>query len=396
MSTLKSFLLFSAVCLLSLVFCVIGFSQSPQARVNLTTQPSGNQLQAFEAESESTQSPVVINLQATDPTGKPLENAKIDLTIVTPPKTPWFTTDFPIVEGTKLLDISAIAPKGELKVEQMLPIRGTYQLLVNVSPNSSNAFTPFQQKLTLSVRENWLKYRNFIILAVILLIVGLIGGLTIGVKQKIEPGEVAPTNVRLLLSGLIVVAIAALLFVNISAEIAQSKMSMAMSHPTEHIPKANQSGILQSQGLEARLSGDTKAIVGQAANLRIEVFDATTQEPRNDVMFKIKTTPVEDEWVAFAYEGKADTTGKLKWQQQFFDGAPHKIEVEILPQSNAPEKFIPFVVEREIEVEGVAPPLLTRLISLAYLTSIIAIGFVIGIKLKGIKSGNKHQFSEEI
>jgi hypothetical protein len=55
---------------------------------------------------------------------------------------------------------------------------------------------------------------------------------------------------------------------------------------------------------------------------------------RNDVVFSIKTTQLENNWVAFAYQGIPDVNGKLTWQQQFFDGATHKLEVEASPQQN--------------------------------------------------------------
>jgi hypothetical protein len=120
------------------------------------------------------------------------------------------------VEGTELLNIEAVAPKGELQIQQMLPIRGNYQMLVKVTPIVANAFTPIEQTLTLSVPESWVKYRNFGILAVILLAVGLGGGLVLGGQQQIQPGEIAPQRVRLLLSGAIIVAIASLLIINIT------------------------------------------------------------------------------------------------------------------------------------------------------------------------------------
>ncbi|MBO3463212.1 hypothetical protein G7B40_031205 [Aetokthonos hydrillicola Thurmond2011] len=48
-------------------------------------------------------------------------------------------------------------------------------------------------------------------------------------RQAIQSGETAPQRVRLLLRGLIiVVVIAALLFVNISAELGESYMLMSM------------------------------------------------------------------------------------------------------------------------------------------------------------------------
>jgi hypothetical protein len=383
MSKLKFSALISAVCMMSIIFYGwVGFSQSSQPTVRLTTEPPISHILPFEAEATTPLSPVSLKLQALDAAGIPLENARIKLTILTPPKNPWFTTDFPIVEGTKLLDIEAIAPKGELQIQQMLPIRGNYQLLANVTPIAPNAFTPIQQTLTLSVPENAVKYRNFWILAAILLAVGLGGGLVIGGKQQIQAGEIAPQKVRLLLSGGIVIAIATLLYVNVSAEIAQSEMSMPMSHMTESKPTEKTSPIMKSQGLEVRLSGDVSATVGTTANLQVKVTDTKTNRPVTDVLLNIKTIQLEHDWIAFAYKGIPDAAGKLVWQQQFFDGASHKVEVEVSPQSNGVRQFLPFQVAQTIKVEGVAPPLSVRLTVLAYFTGIILAGMAIGFGLQ--------------
>ena len=383
MSKLKFSALISAVCMMSIVlYGWVGFSQSPQPTVRLTTEPPISQILPFEAEANTPLSPVLLKLQALDAAGIPLENARIGLTILTPPKNPWFTTDFPIVEGTKLLDIEAIAPKGELQIQQMMPIRGNYQLLANVTPIAQNAFPPIQQTLTLSVPENWVKYRNFGILAAILLVVGLGGGLVIGGKQQIPAGEIAPQKVRLLLSGGIIIAIATLLYVNVSAEIAQSEMSMPMSHMTESKPTEKTSPIVKSQGFEVRLSGDVSATVGKTVNLQVQVTDTKTNQPVTDVLLNIKTIQLENDWIAFAYKGVPDAAGKLVWQEQFFDGAPHKVEVEVSPEPNAARQFLPFQVSQTIEVEGVAPPLSVRLTVLAYFTGIVVAGMAIGFGLQ--------------
>ncbi|AFZ10616.1 hypothetical protein Osc7112_6472 (plasmid) [Oscillatoria nigro-viridis PCC 7112] len=383
MSKLKFSALISAVCMMSIFFYGwVGFSQSPQSTVRLTSEPPITQILPFEAEATTPLSPVSLKLQALDAAGIPLENARISLTILTPPKNPWFTTDFPIVEGTKLLDIEAVAAKGELQIQQMLPIRGNYQLLAKVTPIAENAFTPFEQTLTLSVPENGVKYRNFWILAAILLAVGLGGGLAIGGKPKIKAGEIAPERVRLLLSGAIIIAIATLLYVNVSAEIAQSEMSMPMSHMTESKPTEKTSPIVKSQGLQVRLSGDVSATVGKAANLQVQLTDTKTNQPVTDVLFNVKVTQLENDWIAFAYKGVPDAAGKLIWQEQFFDGAPHKVEVEVSPQPNAARQFPPFQVSQTIEVEGVAPPLSVRLTVLAYFTGIVVAGMAIGFGLQ--------------
>jgi hypothetical protein len=376
MSKFKMAALVSAICLMGVVlYNLVVFSQTPQPVVRLLTEPPISKILPFEAEATAPPSPVRLTLQAVDATGQPLENAKIRLQILTPPKNPWFPTDFPIVEGTELLNIEAVAPKGQLQIQQMLPIRGNYQLLVNVTPIVANAFTPIEQTLTLSVPENWVKYRNFGILAVILLAVGLGGGLVLGGQQQIQPGEIAPQRVRLLLSGAIIVAIASLLIINITAEVADS-------HTHGHHSQTKEPAVLQSQGVEARISGDVQATVGQPAKLAVQVIDTTTGQPATDVMLNIKATQLEDKWVAFAYQGMTDAKGQLTWEQQFFDGAPHKIEVEVSPQPQATRQFPPLRVAKSIEVEGVAPPLQVRLIALAYFTSIIVLGLVIGLKLR--------------
>ncbi len=384
----KVYVLIGAICMMSVFFCSwVGFAQSPQPSVQLTTNPPIAQIRPFEAEATEAMGsgqyklPVQLTLQAIDAQGQALKNAKIHLQLFTPSKTPWFTTDFPIVEGTKLLDIEGDAPTGQFQVQQALPIRGTYQLLVTVTPIAPNAFAPIQQTLTLSVPENRAKYVNFSSLAIILLAAGLGGGWVIGSGQPMQIGEVVPERVRLLLSAAIGVAIVALLVINISSEFARSHMPMAMSHETEDTPALHKPAKLQSQGLEVHLSGNASATVGQPAQLQVSVRDAKTQQPITDVVLKVTTTQLENNWVAFAYEGTPDSTGKLVWQQEFFDGAPHNVEVEVAPRS-ASRKFHPFNVGQNMPVEGVAPPLSVRLISLSYLTAIVGVGLLLGLWLQ--------------
>jgi hypothetical protein len=355
-----------------------GYSQAPTPSVQLNTDPPLQSLIPFEAATEKPQSPVSLTFQALDAQRQPFKNAKIGLEILTPPSTPWWTTDFPIVEGTKLLAMEATAPQGRLEIQQMLPIRGNYQLRVNVSPLLAGAFTPYEQTLTLPVRENPVKYHYLGGLVIVLLGVGLLGGVVIGGQQIVQEGEIAPQRVRLLLSGLIVVAIAALLAINISAELVDAH---GHSHEHEHT-HATQSPVQQSQGLELRLVGDDLATVGQPANFAVSLKDTTTGQPVKDVLFQVKAIALEDNLTVFAYQGIPDPSGKLAWQEQFFDGAPHKVEVKATPQPGSTRQFSPLQVAREIEVEGIAPPLFVRLISLAYFTAIVGIGLVIGLGLK--------------
>lgn len=93
MSKFKFARLISAFLLMGIVFYgFVGFSQSPQSTVKVTTEPPISQILPFEAEaftplgSHQPSSPVRLTLQAVDASGQPLENAQVHLQILTPPK----------------------------------------------------------------------------------------------------------------------------------------------------------------------------------------------------------------------------------------------------------------------------------------------------------------------
>ncbi len=379
-------MLMSIACAVSVLCCaVIGFSQSPQTSVQLTTEPPISQVSPLEAEatkylgSGKYESPAQLRFQARDAAGVPLQNARYHVQVLTPSPTPWFTTDFPIVEGTKLLDIQGDAPTGEFQMHQVFPIRGTYQLQVNVTPIVSNGFAPIAQTLSLTVPENPLKFRYFPVVLAVLLTIGFVGGYIIGDRQVVQVGEIAPRRVRLLLSGVTVLAIAVLFFFNVSAELAQAHMGIKM---TEEAPTVDNSGSIQSQGLTLALAGDDYTAVGQLASFQAKLFDGQTNQPVSDAIFEVSATQQENDWVAFAYQGVPDAQGTLAWQEQLFDGAPHKIEVKVSPQANSSRQFQPFQVTREIEVKGIAPPISVRLVGLFYFTGVLALGTIAGLWTK--------------
>ncbi|MBW4663966.1 MAG: hypothetical protein KME01_07165 [Chroococcus sp. CMT-3BRIN-NPC107] len=367
----RSALIITVTGLMSLfLVAIVGFSQAPNSRIQLTTNPPVGQFYPFEAEATTPQSPTLLTLTARNPAGELLANSVFKVQIFTPPSTPFLATDFPVVEGTKLLELSAIAPEGKLQLQQMLPIRGKYKLAVNVSPIVANQFSPIEQTLTLEVVENPVKYRNYAILIVVLLAVGIGGGWVMGKQSLPQRGEIAPARVRLLLSGAVLIAIACLVVVNVSAEVSNS-------HAHTHQSPVEAAAINDSQ-LKIQISGDKYATVGKLANLQVEAVDPKTNQPVTDVVFKLKTTQLENNWIAFAYQGIPDNMGKLKWQQQFFDGAPHLLEVEVISNS-ANSQFKPVAATEEIEVAAVATPILIRLISFSYLIGTVIIGLAIGL-----------------
>lgn len=374
----RLFGIISAVCIaLSVLYSFVGITQTSVPKVQLTTNPPIQKILPFEAEAEKPQSPVKLTLQAVDASNQPLKNALINVEIFTPASNFWLTTDFPIVEGTKLLQMSAAAPDGKLEFQQILPIRGDYQIKVNVSPLIANAFTPYEQTLSLNVRENPVKYKYFAVVAAILLSVGLLGGWVIGGQEELRQGEIAPQSVRLLLSALTIVAIVTLLFINISAEVAEAHGS---GHSTTQEPIAPP--IQKIQGLEVKLEGDKTATVGKLANFSVQVIDGNTGQPINDVGLQVKAIALENNLTVFTYKGFPNQEGKLTWLEQFFDGSPHKVEIEAAPLPDSQRQFAPIKVAQAVEVEGIAPPTYIRLIGLFYFTAIVGIGLVIGLLIQ--------------
>jgi hypothetical protein len=368
-------LLVSSFC----VFVWLGIlpSQAAQPAVQLHTEPALSSVVPDEA-------PVRITLQAVDATGKALSDVRFNLQLLTPAKTPWFTSDFPIVEGTTLLEMDVETANGTLEFEQVMPIRGQYALKAQVTPQVSGAFEPFEQSLMLSVPENLVKYKNAAILAGILLVAGFGSGWIVGGDQVVQSDEIAPQNVRFLLSGATMVAIAALLIVNISAELPAHSQGEAHSHSEAHshgeahgeTAVSSPASIQRSPNLEIRMSGEQQATVGQLANQSVQVINVKTQQPEAKLAVEVKTVALEDGKQMFAYRGTTDSQGQITWQEQFFDGAPHQVTATIAGSNEAVLQ-----ASQDVEVEAIAPPIYIRLISLSYYTGIFVISLLTGIWL---------------
>jgi hypothetical protein len=375
MKYFKLALLVGVICLMSHFYSGDRvFSQSSQSSVQLLTEPALEKIRPL------AEKPVKFTFKILDKTGKALNNANIHLSLLTPPRSPWFSTDFPWVEGTTLLDISQPSKTGELQFQQILPIRGNYTFKLSVNPLIADSFQPFQQTLSLSVSENEIKYRNYVILLVLLLFVGFGGGWIIGAGESLQAGEVVPQRVRLLLSSAIIVAIATLLFICITAEVGSSH-SEHEHHQSEMTHSLGDQG--QILGATIQLLGQENATVGQLNDFQIKAINPQTQKPISNLPLTIKANQLESNLVIFATQAETDSQGQFRWQQQFFDGSPHELTVTVSP--NISSKSQPLQIGKAIEVEAIHPPLVTRLISLGYMLFTLAIAFGLGFWLHRLR-----------
>jgi hypothetical protein len=360
------------------------FAQETSGRVLLTLDPPVHKLVPFEAEAEQQQSPPRFHLEAQDSQGKALSRVRMQIKMVTPEPNLWISTDFPIVEGTELLSLEVPAAQGVVEFEQMLPIRGTYQVSVKVLPIDDAKATPLIEKvLTVDVPENPVKFRNFAILAGICTLVGAVGGFFIGQprgsteERRSQLG--LPESVRLLLIGLTLTAMAALIFINVSAEFQGGHSSMAgmANAPPINAPSMTQA-IAQDKEQILNLDGVKEARVGTAESFQAKLTDRRTGQEIPSA-FEVSVINTENNWKLFSIA--TPITNHMRWRQQFFDGSGHRIEVQTPPHKKQPT----LTAKHSVSVEGVAPPVSVRLKALAYLTGFVALGLFGIMGLRGLK-----------
>lgn len=83
-------------------------------------------------------------------------------------------TDFPIVEGTELIDAILSVENGKVSFDYMFPIRGDYELHIEAVDAKGNIIGTYQN--VINIPENPDEVRNATIFIAILAIFGLITG----------------------------------------------------------------------------------------------------------------------------------------------------------------------------------------------------------------------------
>jgi hypothetical protein len=366
----------AAFLILLLLSSPSALAQETSGRVLLTLDPPVQKLIPFEAEAEQRKPPPRFHLEAQDSQGRALSRVRMQIKIVTPEANPWISTDFPIVEGTELLSLEVPAAQGVVEFEQMLPIRGTYQVFVNVLPMNDAAAEPLlEEVLTVNVPESPVKLQNFAILAGICMLVGAVGGFFIGQPQG-GPTLGIPESVRLLLLGLTLTAMAALIFINVSAEFQGGHSSM--EGMANKIPSMDAPSITQEKEEVLSLDGAKEARVGTTESFQAKLTDRRTGQAIPSA-FEVSVINTEKNWKLFSIATPIDK--HLRWKQQFFDGSGHRIEVKTPPHQKQPA----FVTGHSVSVEGIAPPISVRLKALAYLTGFVALGLFGTMGLRGLR-----------
>lgn len=340
--------------LLTALFLLSGRTDA-QPRVELIIEPGEDRI----APDRET---VKFTLKLSGISGEPVPSARIKAALKSPKRGRFFSTDFPWVEDSTLLDMDAALTNGSFSFDYLIPIRGTYALRAKVFLKENAP--PIEEIFTLNVRENPDEVKKLSLLIGILFAVGFFAGIFF------RRSKTASAAVFLLIA-----------FVP----------SPLHAHKAAHggvKGSAQKSFSVKQEGrtLSVTLKPD-HGIVGKLTCIQAAITDNTGNNVSEPAYFEINLANAEDnarvfDSVIFAPEGKTMQC------VQTTDGANHILSLQAFDEdpkkSNAGAKPIA-AFKKEIEVESFAPPKIVVAKTLGFFLAIMAFGVFTGSLVEGLR-----------
>ena len=117
--------------------------------------------------------PVRTVLIVLDSSGRALKTGTAHIRLVAPTPGRFFSTDFPVIEGTPLFEMELPVRQGRATWEYVFPIRGVYRLEVRATGEEG---TEIERVFDLEIRENRIKLFYLAIFALALFVFGYMAG----------------------------------------------------------------------------------------------------------------------------------------------------------------------------------------------------------------------------
>lgn len=126
-----------------------------------------------------------ITIDVDGPAGKPRGPVQLSVRLTAPPPGTFVSSDFPLIEGTRLVELNVASTTGTLSWNYVFPIRGEYRLDVSATdPNGRRV----ERSLTLRVHENRAKVAFLIGFIAALFLLGFIAGRIFSVPAGMVAG----------------------------------------------------------------------------------------------------------------------------------------------------------------------------------------------------------------
>jgi hypothetical protein len=273
--------------------------------------------------------PADMSLLITGADDRPVKRGFVDIRLDAPPPGRFFSTDFPFVEGTRLIEMRMELRQGRANWKYLFPIRGEYHLAVVVTTENGGKAT---KDFKFHVRENRKKWFALTGFSAGLFLLGLAAGrIFTGVKSES------------------VVFLALALLVG---------SSLAVGAPAAEGT--------ENAGLEiGAATVDTPTVVRWFLK-NAEITD------KSNALLTLTITHLEKEKIAFAVD-RIPVGKEFSMKFQFTDGAEYRVTA----LAEVPGKP-PLRSEKVIGVTAIEPPAKASVPALAYFVGLIALGLGIG------------------
>jgi hypothetical protein len=275
--------------------------------------------------------PATLTLLITGADGKPVADGRVAIGVEAPEPNRFFSTDFPLVEGSRLLDLSLPVRQGRAEWKYLFPIRGQYRLIVEFTALDGKKAV---QTFTLSIRENKQKWFFLGLFLLALFAAGVLAGRIFTAPRSNSAGLV-------------------LLLASVMAGMGTAKAQEA--------ERGEQFGWLEVE----------PAVVGKPTKVRWRLAGQTQAENR-PVLLTLTIVHLEKGKTVFSVE-RLLVENEFAMNFQFTDGAEHRVSAIAYVSGGRVLR-----TEQNISVTGVEPPMRAMIPAIGFFLAVIALGLGVG------------------
>jgi hypothetical protein len=279
--------------------------------------------------------PATLTLLVTGADGKPVPQGRVVIRLDAPERGRFFSTDLPLVEGSRLLDMSLPVRQGRAEWKYLFPIRGEYRLTIEFTGIDGNKAT---KTFPLAIREDRLKWVFLGIFSLALFAVGVIAGRTLTSSSSRTEEMIAA--LVLLLGSLI------------------TSIDTAKAQEAE------------SGGNYGWLEIDP-AIVGKPAQMRWRLA-GEVKTGGQPVLLTLTIAHLEKRKTVFAVE-RLPLDGEFAMNFQFADGAEYRVSAIGYVAGGRMLR-----TEQNVTVPGVEPPARAMIPAIGFFLAVISLGLAVG------------------
>jgi hypothetical protein len=280
--------------------------------------------------------PATLTLLITGADGRPVAQGSLAIRLDAPKPARFFSTDFPFVEGSRLLEMTLPLRQGKAEWKYLFPIRGEYLLAVDfIAPDGRKAAKTFNFK----IRENKQKWFFLGLFSLALFVFGVVAG---RIFTSLGSHHAKGFATCLLL------AVGGVLF----------SMDYAAGQATR---RGEQFGWLEI----------APATVGKPTNVRWRL-GGDEQTEKSMALLSLTIAHREKDKIVFALE-RLSVAGEFAMNFQFTDGAEYRVAAIAYVAGRRLLR-----TEKNVAVTAAEPPARAMIPALSYFVAIIALGLAVG------------------